>query len=547
MIDWCWFRITATALVAILGGMVTIGPTPIIVDRAQAGTSSKAKIYVLPYQPLFNQARPKVVSRTTDLLREKMRQSKEVILQNGPLVIPKELSKQSPVSDRDLKLADTLRQDGEAKYRQLRFDEAISSLSTAMNKYEHSLALIADFESVAQTLLMLAVCHFREDHEDQAKEYLAKRILLNPTLALDPEQYPAMFRTLVYSVRSKLAIKSRGELEILANTDGATIYLNGREVGITPIILKNLLPGDYYLRVNKHGLQPWARKVTVVSSHRETARAVLGGVEKDTGPLAEIADAVRANVLTRTTLNKIQAYGKTLKANYMVVGGVHQVGNKYQVSSLLVRIADKHVCALPAIQLHSELLGAHTEVHNLTIAIERQVGKCAEPLRSEKITVVQPLKAHMPGSETTVPIPASDPPAHTQSQPNPSPTTTATLTNSTAPLTAVPINKPAITNDTVAPNALIRKPAIPRAQLSRQLVDPAPTVKVKTAGGALGKSNDTASVSPKTQETERTKPIDEKAKPNELWYESWWFLSIIGAVVVAGCIGSMAAGGLFNR
>ncbi len=268
MIDWCWFRFTATALVVILAGMVTTWPTPIIIEQAAAATSINTKVYVVPYQALINQAPSEVVNQTTDLVREKIKQSKEVILQNGPLVIPKEVSWQPPVSEKDLNLADKLRQDGEAKYRQLRFAEAVSSLLAALDNYERSLVLISDFKPVAQTLLMLAVCYFREDREDKAKAYLAKRILLNPILELDPEQYPALFRSLVYSVRSALTVSSRGELEILANTDGATIYLNGRKAGVAPVILKNLLPGDYYLRVHKQGLQPWTGKVTVASSRR---------------------------------------------------------------------------------------------------------------------------------------------------------------------------------------------------------------------------------------------------------------------------------------
>jgi hypothetical protein len=509
MIDRCWFRITATMLVAILGGMVTTWPTPIVVDRVQAATVSNSKIYVLPYQPLSNQTPPEILNQTTDLLRKKIKQSKEISLQNGPLVIPKEISKQPSVSDRDLKEANKLRQDGEAKFRNLRFDEAIASLSSAMAGYERSLVLISDFESIAQTLLMLAVCHFREEHEDQAKEYLAKRILLNPTVALDPEQYPSMFRTLVQSVRSTVTAKHRGELEIRANASGATIHLNGREVGVTPLILKNLLPGDYYLQVNKQGLQPWAGKVTVVSSRRGTARAVLGGVEREVGPLAEIAEAVRANVLTRPTLNKIQAYGKTLHATFMVVGGIYPVDNNYNVSSLLVRIADKHVCALPTIQLHSKLLSTNSDVHALTDAIESQRAKCTEPLHADKIPVVQPLKAYQPGPKAAVLIPESDASVRTQPQPTITLTNTAPLTNSTAQLAAVPIDKPAITKTTTAPTAMVPKPDSPPPILA--------------------------------------KPMSEKPKSREAWYESWWFLSIVGTVVVAGCIGGMAAGGLFNK
>ncbi len=176
MIDGCWFRFTATALVAILGGMVTTWPTPIIVDRAAAATSTNTKIYVVPYQALINQAPSEVVNHTTELVREKIKQSKDIILQNGPLVIPKEVFWQPSISDKDLKLANKLLQDGEEKYRQLRFDEAVSSLSAALDNYERSLALISDFKPVAQTLLMLAVCYFREDREDRANAYLTKII-----------------------------------------------------------------------------------------------------------------------------------------------------------------------------------------------------------------------------------------------------------------------------------------------------------------------------------------------------------------------------------
>ncbi len=285
----------------------------------------------------------------------------------------------------------------------------------------------------------------------------------------------------------------------------------------------------------------------MASSRRETVRALLGGVERETGPLADISAAVRANVLSRTTLNKIQAYGKSLKANFMVVGAIQKTGDNYNVSSLLIRIVDKHVCALPTIQLNSEVVGANSEVHDLVTAIERQVAKCSEPLRSQKITVVQPLKTRKPESKSTMLIPTSDSPAHTETRPNPRLATTTTLTNSTAHLAAVPVDKPAVTNLATAPTATVNKLTGPNAQRSPQPVNPASPTKAKTTDGTLAKLTVHAPVVLKAQELEKTRPADDKNKTDERWYESWWFLSIVSAVVVTGCLAGMAAGGVFNR
>ena len=277
-------------LAAVLAGLMVwlgMGFMPLAgrgVARAAVGPGPK--IYVFPYQPIRDGASKEVVTQIGDLLKNEIKHSDEVQLQKGPIFIPETTGTPvKPLSDRELKQAEKLRRAGDKHYQAFRFGKAIRSYQAALARYQKSLALLSDFTPVIEALLMLSVCYYRTDREDDGAKMLVKVIRLKPDIVLDPERYPPMFRNVAEGIRKKLLLKSRGELEVLANVEGATVFFDGRKVGTTPILMKELVPGEHFLRVEKEGLQPWADKVTVVSTQRRRVLASLGGVKKLAGPL----------------------------------------------------------------------------------------------------------------------------------------------------------------------------------------------------------------------------------------------------------------------
>ena len=67
----------------------------------------------------------------------------------------------------------------------------------------------------------------------------------------------------------------RGSLEVVSTPAGAAVFVNGIQVGTTPLVLENLPVGSRAIRAELDGYVRWSSVVTVVANERAVARAVM--------------------------------------------------------------------------------------------------------------------------------------------------------------------------------------------------------------------------------------------------------------------------------
>lgn len=528
-------RIYVIGALVLLAAMVV--PAPGGAGRARAAAGPASKVYVFPYQPVFRGVAKEITSQTTDLLKNEIKHSDDVQLQKGPIFIPESAATEvTPLSDKDLRIAEKLRKSGENYYAKFQFDRAIKAFKGSLAKYESSLALMKDFSPVLDTLLMLSVCYYRTDHEKEGAMMLIKVIRLKPDLVLDPEKYPPMFRNTAEAIKKKLLRKRRGEIEVVANEEGASVYFDGNKVGVTPILMKQLVPGDHFVRVEKEGLQPWAGKVTVVSTQRRRVLAALGGVKKLSGPLGEIAGDLRANRISSQTRKTAAQQGRKIGADFVILGGVSKVGQNYRVGTFLLDVSKNVLCPLPEIKFDPDLLGASVEVYNMASVLYKRVEGCPDPVKVETVALVQ--TATKKTSIKSVAVGPVAPPPETNAG-------TRRVVQPVAPAgrgPAVPAGRgPAVPAG--------RGPAVPGGKQPAVAVRN-PTV-TKEGLATIGESaiNAPAETRPAVVPVpvaSSVTPVDELGDHGPKWYKSWWFWTIVGAAVAGGTAGGLYAAGVFN-
>ena len=548
-----WFRFICALVAGLVAGFSA--PMPSGVSTAQAGVANQAKIYVFPFQAVFKGVPREITTQAGDLLKNEIKQNDEVQLQKGPIFIPEAVASQAePLSDKDLKQAGKLLAKGVKHYQGLQLDKAHKAFSAALAKYEKSLALMADFSPVVDTLLMLSVCSYRLDREGEGAKMLVKVIRLRPALVLDPEKYPPMFRNTMDTIRKRLLRKTRGELEVVANADGATVFFDGNKVGTTPILLKDLVPGEHYVRVEKDELQTFASKTVIVPTKKVRVAATLGGVKKVSGPLGAIAEAIRSNSINHTVLNTIVSQGKEIGADFVVVGGVAKVGDNFKVGSYLIKVGSKSVCPMTKIEFDPDLLGASVEVFNMATDMVKRVEGCPDPAKLPVRVVDMAVKKKVEIKAVAV-GPAVPPPEAKR----PAPLAKVELAPTRGPAVAVAPTRggPALPVRAAAEPAAARGPARPGVVAPRPAPvrrQPAPVAEVKTSDGlaTVGSSalqpRPDPLVMPQVPQAQRGMPIieDEKKNRGPKWYGSWWFWSVVGVVAVGGAAGGMYAAGVFD-
>jgi hypothetical protein len=67
----------------------------------------------------------------------------------------------------------------------------------------------------------------------------------------------------------------RGSLVVNSRPSGARVFLNGRSVGRTPLVLRNQTAGSRAVRVALDGYEPWWSAVQVVADTETRLRAEL--------------------------------------------------------------------------------------------------------------------------------------------------------------------------------------------------------------------------------------------------------------------------------
>jgi hypothetical protein len=529
-----WIAIVVATLLA-----AVVLPYPGGADLARAGVGPGSKIYVFPYQPVFRGVGKEITSQTTDLLKNEIKHSDEVQLQKGPIFIPEATATEvTPLSDSDLKAAEKLRKSGENSYGKFQFDKAIKAFTGSLAKYEKSLALMKDFTPVLDTLLMLSVCYYRTDHEKDGAMMLVKVIRLKPDLVLDPEKYPPMFRNTAEAIRKKLLLKRRGEVEVVANEEGASVFFDGNKVGVTPILMKELVPGEHFLRVEKEGLQPWAGKVTVVSTQRRRVLAAMGGVKKLSGPLGEIASDLRSNRITAQTRKNVREQGRKIGADFVILGGVGKVGENYRVGTFLLKVSKDELCPLPEIQFDPDLLGASVEVYNMASVLYKRVEGCPDAVKAPVVALVQ-TAAKKTSLKSVAVGPVALPPEKR--------TGPARVVQPSGRGPAVPSGRgPAVPSG--------RGPAVPANPRTggQTRVEPVRNPSVTSEGLAtIGGSAMSAPVRARPAVipvpiANSVTPVDEQIGKGPKWYKSWWFWTIVSVAVVGGTAGGLYAAGVFD-
>jgi tetratricopeptide (TPR) repeat protein len=549
-------KMPARALAAFLIAWLA-GANPVVsVHPARAAVAQAAKVYVFPYQGVYQSVPKEVLTQITDLIKNELKAASDVQLQKGPVFIPEATATEiKPLSDKALKQAEKLRLEGEQYFQQLAFDKAIKALKASFAMYENSLALMTDFEAAVQTLLVLAACYYQMEQEEEGAKMLVKVIRLRPELNLDPEKYPPMFRNVAEEIKKKLLLKARGELEVIANAEGATVYLDGRKVGESPVILKDLVPGEHYLRVEKAGLQPWADKVNVVSTQRIGVAASLGGVKKMAGPLGEIAESLQNNNLTAAVVKTIQQEGKNLGTDFVLVGGAAKMGANYRVGSFLVRVADGQLCAVKAFDLDPDLLGASVEVYNMAADLVKKTEACPQPESSATVALVDTAQKKTPQVKTISVGPVAPPPepqGQVPQAPPPPPVAEPSRTPALPP--AQPVAAAPVKPAPAAPAQPEKGPAVPGAAPALP-----PAVAMSTAPAAAPQVSEEGLVTTGSSAisaappapvvvpvVEAIRPIDEEQSRRPGLMQKWWFWTLLGAVVIGGAAGGLYAAGVFE-
>jgi|GEM_PF-2131038 len=359
----------------------------------------KPKILVLPYQAIGEGTSNDILDQTTNLVGAELESSGVPVLE-GSDSIQKLGGSNSGASgskkdegpkfnaeanDKALEMLSK----GRTFLEDQEIEDTIRVLKKAIRYMDGNGESISDLAMLSEAHILLATAYFQDGEEDEADDNLSKAIHYAPQRKLSPRKYPPIFIRSYERAKFNVLRRPRARLEIKSGKN-AQIFLDGRPMGKSPLLLKDVLPGNHWVRAQSPGEDPIVKRLLVRS--RKTIAVNLGeadGAEAASAPAetSGLVGAVSINEVTRSHVAQVQAVGRKRRVDFVLVGGINKSRTAYNVHSVLVNVKTGDVGRLTSVAFDLDLLTAQIEVYKLADDIREQC-QGEDPL-NKKITAAK--------------------------------------------------------------------------------------------------------------------------------------------------------------
>ncbi len=232
----------------------------------------------------------------------------------------------------------------------------------SIDKLSKAVPLLKGDREKIDALRTMAFAYMAFLKKEEARQQFCKILGINPTFTLDAVMTSP--KILAVFGEAKERCLPYGEIEVQAISgnrepiSGAQVYLNGELIGETPLQKKNILAGEYELKVHKDGFRPFEVKISIEERVMLEVKSSL--IEERIPTITSVGHDVKAPLVTGDTIEVtlIGDSGNTaifdlgdLKKNLPMQEvspgryvGIYRVGEKDQFSNLAIigHLEDQH-------------------------------------------------------------------------------------------------------------------------------------------------------------------------------------------------------------
>jgi len=148
-------------------------------------------------------------------------------------------------------------------------EDAVGKFMAAVDLLEKRIDVLYDYTVLAKALFYAGAAWKLLDEDTKAQDLFRKVLVIDADYRPDKdtdEDTVDFFE----KIKSRMMLQPLGDLKVSSEPSGATVYVDGRIVGMTPMTVEGLTVGKHYWRIHKSGYRDVGGVVTVRD----------GGVEK---------------------------------------------------------------------------------------------------------------------------------------------------------------------------------------------------------------------------------------------------------------------------
>lgn len=150
-----------------------------------------------------------------------------------------------------------------------RYDEAERKLRATLKELPKAAAAMERCVQACDALAMLAACYFYRGDIEEARNTLLHLTSLEPSLELPPKRYRRDFITLRTIVATGKDAITKGTIIIKSRPSGARVYIDGEQVGHTPLTHPTSTVGRHLVRLERPGFVVSGQVVEVLQEETE--------------------------------------------------------------------------------------------------------------------------------------------------------------------------------------------------------------------------------------------------------------------------------------
>ncbi len=223
------------------------------------------------------------------------------------------------VGDAFLGQARGLLDEGRVLYERASPDQAIPVLEEAVRAFNAAMAYTTENRSLIEALLLLGFANLVMGEEDTARRAFGRVVLMDPSRVLDEINYAPRIVNFYADVREDVLSDGYGEIEVVTPLPGAEVYVDGRRVGLTPMVVEQLPVGRHFLGVvGADGYRNFG-VIDIQPGQRGSARVALE--DRD---LAKPAEDARGRA--RQTEDLYRSLGQYLETDAILLAGMDETG-----------------------------------------------------------------------------------------------------------------------------------------------------------------------------------------------------------------------------
>jgi hypothetical protein len=151
------------------------------------------------------------------------------------------------VEDMAMRAGVDLLRSGRLLYERAQPDQAIPELQRATRALGHGALITGQTRELIESWLLLGLAEFGMGNLDAAHSAWRQVAILAPSRELDPLNYPPKVIEQFNTVRGDVRALDQGTLQVTAGDSGAEVFVDGRSVGVAPLTIEGLSPGQHFV------------------------------------------------------------------------------------------------------------------------------------------------------------------------------------------------------------------------------------------------------------------------------------------------------------